>query len=135
MYPSYSDIRSRLGEPLWNDANGVPRYDEFEPRMLGVYDKFATLFLVQCQSCGQTFPCGMGGRDWYWNGSTMKECASINDFLRDFVSWGDAPRHGGCAGETMSSSVVKLLSVWERNRGDWEKLEITQEMTDLVVEF
>jgi hypothetical protein len=35
----------------------------------------------------------------------------------------------------MSSSVVKLLSVWERNRGDWEKLEITQEMTDLVVEF
>ena len=33
MLRDYFDIRSRLGEPLWFDDNGVPRYVPFTPGM------------------------------------------------------------------------------------------------------
>jgi hypothetical protein len=31
MFQSYKDIISKLGEPWWHDANGVPRYTRFIP--------------------------------------------------------------------------------------------------------
>jgi hypothetical protein len=138
MYPVYRDIRDRLGAPLWCDNHGVPRYDEFHPKYLGIYDDYAALFLVQCQSCHQTFPCAIGSRRYRINNNQMHVLNDIYDFLEQYVSWGDAPWHDNnvqCAGTTMSSSVVKLLSVWEKVRGDWEQIEITQKMTDLVTEW
>jgi hypothetical protein len=45
MYPLYKDLRERLGEPLWHDAEGVPRYAPFEPSLLGIYDRWAVLFV------------------------------------------------------------------------------------------
>jgi len=138
MYPVYRDIREKLGTPMWHDSNGVPRYAEFHPKYLGVYDYYAAHFLVQCQSCLQTFPCATGSQNYRFHNNEVVMIDDIFAFLEQYVSWGDAPWHDDdsqCAGTTMSSSVVKLLSVWERKNSDWEPLEITQKMTDLVTEW
>jgi hypothetical protein len=136
MYPLYKDIREKLGAPLWHDSHGVPRYAEFHPSLLGVYDEYAVLFLVQCQSCHQVFPCAVGHSKHVFT-SEMKVLKDVHEFIQDYVGWGDAPHHEDipqCAGTTMSTSVVKLLSVWEKNR-HWEQVEITQSMTDLVTDY
>jgi len=59
MYQLYEDITKRLGEPLWYDDHGVPRYDEFHPSMLDVYADFAALSEIACQSCGRRFKVGV----------------------------------------------------------------------------
>ena len=102
MLPDYSDIRSRITEePTWFDARGVPRYGEFSPRMLGVYDMYALLAEIECQMCHN----------------------SLERLIKGF-SYGDPPRHGGCAGETMTSDTVAIrvaattLSVGDEVVGD-----------------
>ena len=138
MYPVYKDIREKLGIPIWHDSNGVPRYAEFHPRLLGVYDEYAALFLVECQSCRQVFPCAVGVAKCTLRDREIKRLDNVYDFIQKHVFWGDAPYHDypqQCAGTTMSTSIVKLISVWERHSGEWEKIEITQDMTDLVTDY
>jgi hypothetical protein len=138
MYPIYRDLRDKLGKPEWHDQHGVPRYAEFHPKHLGIYDTYAALFLVQCQACHRTFPCAVGSPHYLLQNNEVVMLNDIFAFLEREVSWGDAPWHDDdsqCAGTTMSTSVVKLLSVWERKQGDWNQLEITQAMTDLVTEW
>lgn len=126
MLPSYDDIRSRLGDPVWFDDHGVPRYEPFEPDMLGVYDTYAALLTIGCQGCNREFQVGIGravtdaverapvdevadwwpptlpndvdGRPWGW-------------------SWhyGDPPRHG-CIGDTMNSVPVAVVEFWRRDK-------------------
>lgn len=137
MYPIYRDIRSKLGAPIWHDENGVPRYDEFNPKLLGIYDDYAAYFLVECQSCRKHFPCAIGKSKYVFESNEMKTIENMNQFIDEYIMWGDAPWHDDdqqCAGTTMGSSVVKLLSVWERKDVDWEELEVTQSMTDLVAD-
>ncbi len=137
MYPIYKDIRNRLGAPLWHDSYGVPRYDEFHPKLLGIYDKYAVLFLVQCQTCHQLFPCAFGMPGYHFVNDKFDIIDNVDDFLK-YVTWGDAPYHEEeqqCSGTTMSTSIVKLLSVWSQESGKWESLEITQAMTDAIIEW
>lgn len=55
MYRLYRDIRDKLGEPLWHDEHGVPRYVAFHPSMCGVYDVHVALLEIECQGCGEHF--------------------------------------------------------------------------------
>lgn len=138
MYPVYRDLRLRLGVPLWHDQHGVPRYDKFHPDLLGIYDEWAAAFLVQCQSCQETFPCATGQPNLIFVNGQPEFISDVETFLEQYVHWGDAPWHDGesqCAGTTMSTSIVKLLSVWHRTSGDWVELEITQDMTNLVTDW
>ena len=59
MYPLYEDLREKLGDPLWVDENGVPRYKPFAPGMLDIYAKFAALVEIRCQACRRPFLVGV----------------------------------------------------------------------------
>ena len=61
MNPDFSDIIDAVGrEPLWfYDWTGVPRYVAFSPDELGVYDHYALLVEIACQSCGRRFLVGL----------------------------------------------------------------------------
>lgn len=139
MYPIYRDLRERLGEPLWHDRNGVPRYAEFHPSLLGIYDKYAALFLVECQACGKVFPCAAGTRAYLINthgAVTTSFIPTAQDSLRFLIEWGDAPWHDEddqCSGTTMTTSIVDVLSVWERpSFEDWRIVEV--DATDYIEE-
>ena len=98
MYPIYRDLRDKLGEPIWHDEHGVPRYAEFHPSLLGIYDDWAVLFVVRCQSCGMCFDCASGlatmselsrypGKPRF----TFEERNDSMKVLPLIVGWGDAP--------------------------------------------
>jgi hypothetical protein len=134
MYPLYSDIRSKLGTPKWHDQNGVPRYDDFHPSLLGVYDKFAALFLVECQSCYSVFPCAIGAPDLLFKDKEVLKIETIEDFIDNYVVWGDAPWHNDeyqCAGTTMSSDVTEILSAWRKDNFEWSQVEVKLKSTNL----
>jgi len=122
MLPSYDDIRSRIAEPpFWYDQHGVPRYDPFRPEMLGVYDHFAVLGEIACQSCRRRFFVATS-----WPLYDMSKEAIPEHVLADLVDsfdYGDPPRHdievGRCAGETMRSEVVRVVEAWERVGIEW----------------
>ena len=117
MLNDYRDITRRLGNPLWYDPQGVPRYDPFEPRLLGVYIQFAALLSVECQYCRRRFQCAVEAvpREW---------CPVCMDFhpapilpttvQTGFCSWGDPPPHD-CAGDTMGADVLGVLQFWRRD--------------------
>lgn len=142
MYPRYEDIREKLGEPLWHDYEGVPRYKEYHPRLLGVYDSISCLFVVECQACAQKFDCARGICPAF---EVMRGFLPTEDFntifeekkaLEYLLSWGDAPFHGGCMGETMSTSIVAVKQFWKREGiGDWEKVDLSNDLVQEVLEL
>jgi len=122
MLPAYDDIRSRIPEPpVWYDQHGVPRYDSFRPEMLGVYDHFAVLGEIACQSCGRRFLVAESWPLFDMSKETIPEYV-LADLVEGFT-YGDPPRHdidvGRCAGETMSSDVVRIVETWERVGLGW----------------
>ncbi len=127
MLPSYDDIRSRIAEPpLWHDRHGVPRYEPFKPQMLGVYDDFAVLAEIACQRCGRRFLVGGGWTRFDVFADPIAERTPTG--LAERFGYGDPPRHsagdqGRCAGETMSSDVVRIVEAWERVGLDWVRRE------------
>lgn len=34
----------------------------------------------------------------------------------------DPPRHGGCAGDTMSSDTIEIVEAWQRTKDGWERV-------------
>lgn len=146
MYPIYRDLREKLGEPLWHDAEGVPRYAPFEPNLLGIYDEWACLFVVRCQGCSRDFHCAAG---WTITNGLMHLTAEQSKERFDkkddaatvlplFVGWGDAPWHGyngddgQCSGTTMSTEIMDVREIWHRVNYKWEPVEVTRALRDLV---
>lgn len=127
MLPAFPDLLALAGDrvPDWYDEHGTPRYARFHPDLLGVYDRFAVLAEIACSNCGRRFLVGLG------TPATVFRCGELDTYTA--VSWaqigpdsyGDPPRHdhvdgsGRCAGETMSSDVIGVIEVWERDTGDW----------------
>jgi len=109
MLPAYGDIRARIAEP------------PFMPKMLGVYDDFAVLAEIACQSCGGRFLVGGGWTrfDVFADPIIVRTLAG----LAESFDYGDPPSHdaaaGRCAGETMSSDVVRIVEAWERVELGW----------------
>jgi hypothetical protein len=124
MLRDYDDIRKRLGEPLWWDGNGVPRYDPFTPEQCGIYDRHVAFMEIACQACGETF---MVASEWGGTYEHLVEKPALPDFTKgsgwDAVGsfhYGDPPRHSkedGCmSGDTMNSIPVEVIEFWSK---DW----------------
>ena len=125
MLRSYSDITSRLGEPLWWDEHGAPRYEPFNPRMLGVYDDIAVLYRIKCQACLKPMLVAsssnpMSRMKWHWMFAKDGDEYPKPDLAKFCVGihYGDPPRHG-CpgAGETMNCYDTEIIEAWERYEG------------------
>lgn len=127
MYRLYPDLRARLGDPLWHDDQGVPRYDPFHPSLCGIYDSFVALLEIECQGCGQRFPvsaswdhgaafislrASVSVREDWWKSPVLPTAEDSGHF-----SFGDAPWHGEhqCSGTTMSTDVSRILEFWTRD--------------------
>src|SRR3990167_563889 len=128
MLPTYEEIRSRLGPPLWWEAGGVPRYELFHPDMLGIYDNLAMCWLIACQYCGQEFQVGAG---WNWTSyivsreydkDQLPPAAWLRRKLKNGPPHsGDPPRHD-CVGDTMNCELIRAVEVWTKaSFGDWRK--------------
>lgn len=140
MYNPYFDIRDMAkvagkSEPLWHDANGVPRYAPFTPGMQGVYASLEALFEVKCQSCGRTFLCAdewshvtiIRQPNWKnlvkWDdtGHNPRPTEEPTNESTGWISWGDAPWHGQCSGSTMTTCIIRIVEYWEKRLFDWER--------------
>lgn len=120
MLRNYNDIRKRLGEPLWFDGNGAPRYDPFTPDQCGIYDHYVALLEVGCQDCGQTFTVA---GEWGGTYETMVDRPAMPDFSKNWgvgsFHYGDPPAHQGAScssGDSMNSTPLAVLEFWSR---DW----------------
>lgn len=116
MLPDYTDIIERAGTPKWYDGHGVPRYHDFHPQKLGVYDRYAVFAEIECQSCSTPFDVGVG-----WDGYQFR--GDEGHFKLNVVAkfhYGDPPRHG-CIGDTMNSVPRRVIGAW-RHR-EWREIE------------
>lgn len=124
VLPDYRDITRRLGEPLWYDEHGVPRYDPFHPDLCGVYDTYVALLEIACQACGRRFHVAVGvDAGWHMVTTGGKEPELPTRESVGSFDFGDPPRHtcddgGLCAGETMSSVPLRVIEFWRR---DWRR--------------
>lgn len=130
MHREYDDIISKLGEPLWYDGNGTPRYSEFSLGKCGIYDDLVVFLRIRCQRCG-------------WEFKVASEMVVMDRLLRSYIPedwqptlpnpgeggigsfhWGDPPRHEHCpAGETMNCVDCEVLEFWDRRNEsrDWKR--------------
>jgi hypothetical protein len=89
--------------------------------MLGVYDEFALLAEIACQSCGQRLLIGKGWRRFGVSPSDIHTQSLIE--VVGAWTFGDSPRHDDgqrrCAGETMSSVELRIVEARKREDLDW----------------
>jgi hypothetical protein len=121
MQHDFDDITSRIKEPpTWYDANGTPRYGEFNPRMSpNIYARMVLLIRIACQECKREFFVEMNEGPF----------TSMKDFHPQKVHYGDPPRHeedgdgNPCwAGNTMNCEDLEILQCWTRfGTRDWER--------------
>lgn len=122
MLPDYADIHAAAGHvrPDWYDENGVPRFAVFAPDMLGVYDSYALLVTVACQSCAARFPVGLGWPSWGTALNPDTRTFEVRRYalveLAQGFKYGDPPRHA-CGGDSMTSVAVRIEEAWERGPG------------------
>lgn len=136
MLPDYSDIRRRLGEPLWFDDHGVPRYDEFHPNMCDVYADYVALLEIECVGCKQHFLVSAAlskGKHYMRQALENIPAEQVREIVLpsaessgDF-DFGDAPRHSTqwiCIGEVASCNIVAVREFWRRDLEDvldWQR--------------
>lgn len=135
MYHPYFDIREKLGEPLWHDEHGVPRYVPFGPEHVGVYYRYIALLEIHCQACDRPYLVA----DAYDQMQIFKNSGNTTCKLEDldgamptasgsgWFGYGDAPWHDDeqCAGTTMTTSVYRIVEFWTHDGGahslDWRR--------------
>ena len=123
MLQGYQDIIKKLGEPLWWDEVGCPRYEEFKPSLCNdIYISEAALVRIACQSCGHKTLVGMS-----WSKSSCVFSAHppnpLSDQIKDgYIHYGDPPPHN-CCGDTMNCLDLKVLQFWKKERAfhNWER--------------
>lgn len=126
MRTNYEDIISKLGEPIWYDVYGVPRYCEYKPEEGTVYPEASCYMEIACQACQKSFNV-VQERDKYHAGPPMvlpevKEGDSDSWDTVGSFHYGDPPIHG-CVGDTMNSVPIKVIEFWRRLDCRWEKIE------------
>lgn len=127
MLPDYRDIRRRLGEPIWFDARGVPRYDPFHPDLCDVYASHVALLEIACRACGERFLVAVEADRHMTLARAGREPAlpSRGD-PGSFGYLGDAPWHGDargpCEGVTMTGESVRVVEFWRRGESvGWQR--------------
>jgi hypothetical protein len=139
--PSYSDITSRLGPPLWYDQNACPRYEPFDPKYVTVYGGEVVLLRIACQACHKhslvavhaadlsdliTLKEQFGGVE-HLELITIEELKQLCRLTPDKLSFGDAPNDvyaheiPHCSGTTMGSVTVGVEQWWVRDKFDWRR--------------
>jgi hypothetical protein len=129
MHPSYDDIKKLAGEPMWYSEGGVPRYDDFHPKLCSVYNTYVALVQIACQACQREF--------------SAASCVDMLDMVQiklemprqqerpeqdawDLIGsfhYGDPPRHA-CVGDSMNSVPLRVLQFWKREiLHDWKRDE------------
>lgn len=128
MLTNYSDITSKLGEPFWYDAKGVPRYEPFTPHMCSIYLHACALIEIKCQVCPKTFKVAiefdmMHGWAGFPKRETFTSDEAYQNRLGNMLHYGDPPRHcfgetlndDEChSGDTMNSVPLKIIEAWDR---------------------
>ena len=111
MNQEYHDITSRLGEPIWYDECGVPRYDPFEPGMCNnIYANEAALLWIACQDCGKRFCVALSTMGW-----RRKRAGIARSIAERMIHYGDPPHHD-CIGDTMNCEDIRVLEYWHRGQ-------------------
>jgi hypothetical protein len=109
MKTSYKDILSRLGEPLWWDVYGVPRYEPFSIELTGVYSHTVVLLKIECQACNQKF-------------TVAQEYQNLR-YAPNQVRYNDLPRHD-CVGDQCASNEFDILQWWQYDHHEWSRITI-----------
>lgn len=138
MNQEYRDITSRLGEPLWYDECGVPRYDPFAPDMCNdIYADEAALLEIACQDCGARFRVAMAMGQMDRAQGAMARGDDVALMMADpsytlsglishgTIHYGDPPCHG-CVGDTMNCEDIRVLEYWHRGQDtehEWRREE------------
>lgn len=121
MHQSYRDIREKLGEPVWWDEYGVPRYCQFQPRCAAnIYAHEVTLLEIACQACGRLFHVADAGNilDFSPDRPTLRQAIENGT-----IHYGDPPNVGCCpAGATMNCEDLRVLEYWYKDytAGIWD---------------
>jgi hypothetical protein len=121
MLPDYRDITSRIPDPpIWYDEHGVPRYDQFSPRMLGVYDSHAALYEIACQACDRRILVGVGrtGHEYIQTDTDIVLRHNSLDELLQGSQFADPPRHD-CVGDTMICNDIRIVEAWTKEDLKW----------------
>jgi hypothetical protein len=118
MHHNFEDITDRIKEaPSWYDANGTPRYGEFNPKMSpNIYARIVIFMRIRCQECHEEFLVEMNEGPF----------TNMKDFHPQKLHYGDPPRHGftnNCAaGDTMNCEDLEILQCWTRfGTREWER--------------
>lgn len=131
MHRSYKEILDRIEEPpKWWDENAVPRYVDFAPEQMGVYDDCVVFALISCQHCAQEFKVAMSDnhmeRFKYWklwlekDGKGAQSKPNPRSIAIGF-HYGDPPNHD-CVGDTENCNDIEILEVWAKNNNyKWER--------------
>lgn len=146
MWTIYKDIMDKLGEPLWYDEYGVPRYCDFSPDMCNPYAQTVTYFTIRCRYCGKmikvakSFEVQEEVEIGLLDRNQLKELLQNKEFIDDInyriignypyslFNYGDAPYHwdqeGLCLGCFNTSETIKILGVFIKNSAveGWKKI-------------
>lgn len=115
MKIDYSDITSRLGEPLWYDEYGVPRYELFSPDLSSVYGDYVAYLLIACQGCGKQFKVAVAREKVKLFKDEIMEVQLPTKDDEGWFCYGDPPLHN-CIGSTMISDTLRILEFWVRDK-------------------
>lgn len=124
VLPNYADITSRIKEqPKWWDAHGVPRYDNFNPRLISnIYASEVMLMKIECDSCRRKFDVEMTKRPRTDSDSLANMIAYIGTGLGIAPHYGDPPRHD-CVGDVMNSTALKIKEFWRKDvQAGWVRM-------------
>jgi hypothetical protein len=86
MFHHYEDIISRIAEPpRWYDEQGVPRYCDFAPNVIGnIYANECVLLEIECSGCDQIIIAAL---DESRNQDSYFERGSSARFVRGSMKW------------------------------------------------
>jgi hypothetical protein len=123
MFQDYTDITERIAEtPKWWDENGVPRYEDFEPRRAAnIYAIEVVLLDIACFMCLRRFQVALSGQ----GGAHRDEKGiSLADQIRSGdIDYCDPPNYGNCRdGSSTGCLNLAVLQYWRRDfMRDWER--------------
>lgn len=122
MKPNYYDIIEKLGEPLWWDEHGVPRYTDFRPHLKSrIIADYVAFMEVACQDCGRVFKVAysIDSRQYRLFYEREVQLPTPNDV--GSFHYGDPPYHTEecIAGFCMLSIPVRILEFWAREKHCW----------------
>ncbi len=122
MLCPYRDITDRLGDPLWWDEAGVPRYVEFGPNESNnIYATEVALLEVACQSCHNRMRVAMSYH--CLDDIMVKYPAGPLSGRVEALHYGDPPCWECAGGATMNCIDIRVIEFWQAQPlADWKRL-------------